>query len=513
MFKLVLKACLWSMVLLVGTTQVWSGEDLEDRFVDSDFSSSKSIFIDVKDASLMNVLKIISQQSGLSFIASQDVADKKISVYLNKIPFNQALQTVLDANGLTYVMQEDSNVFLVKAKETTAKNLITRVYRLKYASVSSSKINSTLSISSSGSSSGGGSSSTGAASTGGLESVIKDALSPDGKVVEDTRTNSLIITDTPGQFDSIESAIAKLDVPIPQILIEVEMVEVDKNVADQLGISYGATPLTFTGGTMFSNWPFGPTSMNAPGGSSSSSSSSSSSGSGSTGWNAGGLTAALNFLSTTTNARTLARPKILTLNNQTAQIQISTDAVINFQQTTSSTTSNTQVIYTPQRATTGVILTVTPQADLITREITMAVSPRDIDIIVSQVQPPLSSGLGTSYDTQTRGADSILKLKDGQSMVIGGLMDNQDSTVISKLPFLGDLPLIGAAFRSKSVNKNDRELIIFLTPHIIDDSNQAALKGDNSYASTAQTALDMQDASDRAQNINNSLNDYDMKKN
>ena len=86
MFKSVFKICLWSIVLLVGTTQVWSGEDAEDRFYDSDFSSSKNIFIDVKDASLMNVLKIISQQSGLSFIASQDVADKKISVYLNRFP-------------------------------------------------------------------------------------------------------------------------------------------------------------------------------------------------------------------------------------------------------------------------------------------------------------------------------------------------------------------------------------------------------------------------------------------
>lgn len=335
-------------------------------------------------------------------------------------------------------------------------------------------------------------------------------------MVEDTRTNSLIITDVPAQFSIIDSTVAKLDVPVPQILIEVEMIEVSKTVADQMGITYGATPLTFTGGSIAENWPFGmgrgiPSTSSSSSSSSSSSTTSTVTGSITPGsFSATNLTATLNFLSSSTNARTLARPKILTLNNQTAQIQISTNAVINYQQTTTDGTGSSQITYTPQRATTGVILTVTPQANLLTREITMAVSPRDIDIIASQSQPPASSGLGTSYDTETRGSDSILKLKDGQSMMIGGLMDNQDTTSVTKLPFLGDLPLIGAAFRSKVTNKNDRELIIFLTPHIIDDVNQTALKDDGSSIS-AQADMEAQDSADRAQEINNSLNSYEMK--
>ena len=95
-------------------------------------------------------------------------------------------------------------------------------------------------------------------------------------------------------------------------------------------------------------------------------------------------------------------------------------------------------------------------------------------------------------------------------MMIGGLMDNQDTNSVTKLPFLGDLPLIGAAFRSKVTNKNDRELIIFLTPHIIDDVNQTALKDDGSSIS-AQADMETQDSADRAQEINNSLNSYEMK--
>jgi type II secretory pathway component GspD/PulD (secretin) len=89
-------------------------------------------------------------------------------------------------------------------------------------------------------------------------------------------------------------------------------------------------------------------------------------------------------------------------------------------------------------------------------------------------------------------------------------MTNQNNSTITKLPFLGDLPLIGAAFRSKSTSKTERELIIFLTPHIIDDTNQPDLKIDSSSIA-AQADLDLQDASNRAQDISNNLDTYEQK--
>jgi type IV pilus assembly protein PilQ len=509
MFKSAVTLCLWAIVFFLSGAQVWS-EDMEDRFINPDFDTSKSIFIDVKGVSLINVLKIISQQSNLSFIASQDVADKRITLFLNKVPLDQALGMVLDANGLTYEMQHDSNVFVVKAKDKTAKHLITKVFQLKYASVSLSKLNNTISISGAAGSSSATSSvalvsslgserSSSNSKAGSLEEVLQDSLSPDGKVVEDPRTNSLVITDVPSQFSIIESTIANLDVPIPQILIEVEMVDVSKTTADQLGITYGATPLTFTGGSKAENFPFGPAPKGTP--------------AAGAGFDASGMTAALNFIASTTDARTLARPRILTLNNQTAQIEISTEQAISVEPSSTSTSlgssGSSVTTNTVERATTGVILKVTPQANLFTREITMAVSPKVIDIILSQVQ---STAVGSSkvFDPETRGSDSILKLKDGQTMVIGGLMTTQYNNVVTKLPFLGDLPLIGGAFRSANKQKTDRELIIFLTPHIIDDTNQSALMP-GSTTTSVQAALDVLDTSDRTQKINNSLNTYDMK--
>jgi len=506
MLKPFLTICLWAALLCWGGAQVYS-EDLEDHFIDPDFDTSKSIFIDVKDVSLLNVLKIFSKQTGLSFIANHDVGDRKITLYLNKVPLNQALQMVLDANNLTYEMLQDSNVFVIKEKLVTEKTRITKVFQLKYATVSSSKLNSTIGAD-------GGKSSAGVAS-GGLEEVLKDSLSPVGKVVEDARTNSLIITDVASQFDIIQNTIAKLDVPIPQILIEVEMLDVSKSTGDQIGIAYGGngalsfTPLTFTGGIKPSGWPFGPGGLSSTSGSSSGSSStsgsSSSSSSTQTGFNANGMTAAMNFFANQTDAKTLARPRILTLNNQTAQIEISTDQAVSVEQSSSSTSGSGSTVTgnTVERYTTGVILKVTPQANMLTREVTMAVSPKVVNVSQSLI--------GTSiYDPQTSGSDSILELRDGQTMVIGGLMRTDNNKSVTKLPFLGDLPLIGGAFRNTSKSKDERELVIFLTPHIIDDTDQTALRG-ASPSNAAQAALDVQDAADRAQSINNSLNNFDSK--
>ena len=111
--------------------------------------------------------------------------------------------------------------------------------------------------------------------------MLKDSLSPDGMVVEDTRTNSLIITDVPGQFQIIDSTIAKLDVPVPQILIEVEMIEVAKQTGGPAGDYVWRDSVDFYGRIKGTNLPFGigrvaPSSSSGSGSSSSSSSSSSS---------------------------------------------------------------------------------------------------------------------------------------------------------------------------------------------------------------------------------------------
>src|SRR3989338_1859240 len=107
---------------------------------------SKKISMDFKSANLNDVLKIFSQQSGLNFIVAQEIADKNISLYLDKVPVEQALDRILQANNLTYEIQAGSDIFIVKPLSTPEKTLQTRVYWLKFATVESSKLNTTINI-------------------------------------------------------------------------------------------------------------------------------------------------------------------------------------------------------------------------------------------------------------------------------------------------------------------------------------------------------------------------------
>ena len=231
-------------------------------------------------------------------------------------------------------------------------------------------------------------------------------MSPKGKVVEDARTNSLVVTDMPKQFPMIEKTIARLDVPIPQIMIEVEMLDVSKEVLDSMGVTFtsdnvltvtGSTALTFPKTEKYQRYnnilgffKNGDVST--------------------------GLKAVLELVRTDTNTRTLARPRILTLDNEMAQIKIATDEVIGIKHNTTGTAGD-NTTDEAERLETGVIFTVTPQANLLLGEVTLALVPKVID-------SGLTSTFGTSSfkNPEERSINALIKVKDGQTVVIGGLL-------------------------------------------------------------------------------------------
>ena len=448
------------LMLLSLARPLWA-EDLEDRFFAPQYS--KKVSMDFKDAALMDVLKIFSKQSGMNFIAAQDVSNHKVTLFMENIPVEEALEKILDANDLTYEMKPGSDVFIVRARAASVEHLMTRVYQLKHASVPSSKIKSTIAIS--GDTTGGSASSAGS-SSGGIYAAVKAVLTKAGALVEDARTNSLIVTDIESQFSVIEDTITRLDVPVFQVLIEVEMLDISKNTSDLMGVKFGDTPLNFTGAAKKTLYPFNQseilkkldTSLANP-------------------YTAGTISAAgmsvmINFLRVQTDTRNLARPRLLTLNNETAQIKISANEAIGvIKSTSTSTTSTTPETETAERVPTGIFLTVTPQADPLTREIVMAVAPK-----VIQARPGNITVNGqTAKDAEERGSLSILKVHDGETIVIGGLLRTDDTNISTKLPVLGDIPFVGAAFRHKKKDSVERELVIFITPHIVDDNNKQQL--------------------------------------
>jgi type II secretory pathway component GspD/PulD (secretin) len=172
----------------------------------------------------------------------------------------------------------------------------------------------------------------------------------------------------------------------------------------------------------------------------------------------------LEFLKTQTDTRSLARPRIITVDNETAQIMISTDEAIGIKQTASSTGGGAVGTSTveAERTQTGVFLTVTPQVNLLTDEITLAVEPKVID---AQDSAPIDGH--DLKNPEERSVKSILRVKSGDTIFIGGLLRRVDRDTVTKIPLLGDIPILGMLFRHKDKTGNERELVVFITPTIL----------------------------------------------
>jgi type II secretory pathway component GspD/PulD (secretin) len=348
-----------------------------------------------------------------------------------------------------------------------------------------------------------GSTTTGSTTTGGdIVASIKEILTTNGKISEDKRTNSLIITDIPSRFPIIEKVLARLDVPQPQIMLEVEMLDVSKNLVDSLGFEFSSNPITLImpGNFMRRGADFFLGTYTKRGLDITSSTSAGAVILGKT------FGQALDFLRTQTDTKYLARPRLLTLNNETAEIKIATQESVGISTTTSETGGTTTNV---ERVETGVTLRVTPQVNVDTGEITMFLYPK-----VSEATGGNTITQGSnSYvyrDPEERSTKTMVRIKDGETVIVGGLIRNEFQQVTKKLPILGDLPIIGALFRHKgSTNdKNkERELLVFITPHILKDA----------YIELAQTKKGMlpereQDAlpaADRGKAINANLNSFE----
>ena len=444
---------------------------------------SKVISMDFKDASIKDVLKIFSQQSGLNFIASEELEDRIVTMYLDDVPVEEALEQLLAVNRLTYEIQKGTNIFIVRPVLTPVVETITKVYFLKHASVSGAKITSEISsgLKCGGGEAGGGEASGGEAGGGeaggtGLVAIISGLLSEYGKIFEDTRTNSLTITDMPIRFPLIERTIASLDIAVPQVLIEVEMLDVSKNTMDELGIQWPQTLVSLDMiGSRVTRFPFlGEkgnntlytfTDIETPSGNWEFSSLSGNSFAPSV-LTVLGAELALDFIRTKSDTKYLARPRILTLSNETAEIKIATDEAIGVSTSTSGGESGASTTTAEaERVETGVLLRVTPQVNPDTDEMTIYIDPKVVEATVGGTYD------GTTYkDPETRGTKSVVRVHDGETIVIGGLLRTRQQETTIKVPLLGDLPFIGAAFRHKSKTKDDeRELVVFITPRIIKD--------------------------------------------
>ncbi|MFA7114769.1 MAG: hypothetical protein WC214_04850 [Candidatus Omnitrophota bacterium] len=426
-------------------------------------ASSKRVSLDLENANFNDVLKMLSQQSGFNFVSSEAVRDRQLTLYLDKVPLKEAMDMIFKANSLTYEYYPNANIFIVKEVGKPTIELKTKVYKLKYVRVSESKmekeIDSQLGPEDDEDDEDDEYDEFGKT----IRAAVAQVLTEFGKVSEEPITNSLVVVDVPMQFEVIDQLIAALDKPLNKILIEVEMLDVSKRDIDEMGINWPDTlaSLNVTG-QRYTSFPFGNDNV---------------SGTGSGKFTQSVLTVlgselALNFLRTLTDTKSIARPKILTLENETAEIRITTDEAIGV--TKDEYTDDSTTSYTIERAETGTVLRVTPQVDADTGEVTMFVE--------ATVKEAIDSGFtlsadyyveGTIKDPEERSAKTVARLKSGQTLMLGGLIKTERTLSQTKVPIFGDIPFVGRLFRWKSDDSQERELLIFLTPKLVNGTTSA----------------------------------------
>ncbi|NLX18292.1 MAG: type II secretion system protein GspD [Desulfobulbus sp.] len=476
-------------------------------FYDGDFygdfllaSSKKKISMDLEGASLVDVLKVLSQQTGLSFVSAQSVTDRRLTLYLEKVPLKEAMDTIFKANDLVYEFYPESNIFIIKEAVVPEVMMETRVYKLKHALVPGGRL-ATVIEDMSGSSGSGGSSSSGqnTEEEGNILEAIRDVLSEYGSVNEDPRTNSLVVRDVAASFPSIERVIALLDVPLPKVLIEVEVLDVSKDLADRLGLNISdglvASLGVLAGGenavaARTTTFPFKllgnrsgtiPDSTVTPGQ-----------------ILVGGFTATLEMLRSDASTRFLARPKILTLSGQTAEINLVSNEAVNASSSLDSD-SNSLTIEV-ERQDVGTKLRVTPQVDLDGGEVVMIVEP-EVSSAVNDVDlDNLARGYGLVIKkVQRRESKSVVRIKDYETLMVGGLLTKKAVESNTRVPFFGSIPLLGKAFRHSAVTEEDRELLVFITPKIVREDGALVAATENiSFVSREQTPGDRKRVIDQA---------------
>lgn len=458
------------------------------------------ITVRLSNVSLSTFLNAVSQQTKVNFILSEGLEKKTITAFLDQVTLEEALQVLLGIKGLTYEkIPGKTDTYLVTTRKETQPRTITRIFELKYIPLQNVQMDLSSSGADEESSSSvelvpvpgetGGEGGQGGAQTAteasGIVNILKTVLSSFGRIAVDSRTNSLIITDLPERFAQVESLIRDLDKKSPQVIIEAQIVEINSNGLQRLGVEFGGPNgelMRFVGPSRYTDYlmreggftgaetrqffhrgnlndqGISAGAFTAPGGVSVSVADPRS------GVTFGVLSfnefqILLRAIVTKTRGKILSKPKIMTVNNKSAEIRITANQAIGTAATVLSGGSGTTSI---ERQITGLILRVTPQVNG-DGYITMVVEPKLIRVIPSVIAS------GTVLDPVTRSVKSMVRVKNGDTIVVGGLIDTREERTVRQVPFLGSIPILGWLFTSQRTEKVSSELAIFMTPTIMEN--------------------------------------------
>lgn len=417
--------------------------------------TGEPIGFNLKDLDLKDFFKVIQEISGLNVVLDPAVKGT-VSLYVNDVPWDQALAIVLNNNGLECQLQ--GNVLRIATLETLKNEAEARRAQQDAQALAVPRQTITRYLS------------YGQAKD--AQAIIKKFLSPRGDVIADPRSNALIIEDIPSNLPKVEDLIRHLDKKTPEVAIEARVVastrSFARDIGTQLGFGFGTGNNAFGGATANSpihvTLPNGqvPTYITGQGDTTTIPLFSN--------LGASGPTSGLEFTNATAGFRLdviltaaesrglikiLSRPQITTQNNVASTIKQGTQIPV-------VTQAQLGGPPTVQYIAAFLRLTVTPQ---ITAENTIF-----LNIDVENTTPDFSrvsgSQLNPALDTQQ--ATTSVLVKDGGTVVIGGVVQTQNNLAIAQVPILGNIPLLGNLFKHTTVNTQTQELIFFITPRIIE---------------------------------------------
>ena len=400
-----------------------------------------NVSLDFRDADISNVLKILSYKSGVNIVVGPEVTGL-VTIQLNDVPWKQALEVVLETYGYAY--EQKGNIITV----TTVENLKQRRENAIILAEQEPLETKTFVLN------------FGRASE--IIASIEKMRSERGSINYDERTNTLIITDIAKRIDLMEGVVKKLDRTTPQVLIEAKIVETSFDNEENLGIDW-MSKITIAGSERPITFPFTNTSESKyardsfPG-------VDDTLGSANAEFTYGTLNftqvqAVFEMLKQKTDTNILSNPRIVTMDNQAAQIMVGTQYPIP-QYTYNEEQARLQVSGWEYKDI-GIIFDVTPHVNN-AGFVTVDVQPKITAIIGTVVVENTSLPQLSNESTKTR-----VMIKSGETLVIAGLVKDQLTDTKKKLPLLGDVPVLGLIFQKSEKTNTKTDLMIFITPHII----------------------------------------------
>jgi type IV pilus assembly protein PilQ len=434
--------------------------------------SGKPVTFNFQDVPVRTVLQLIAEESNLNIVAS-DTVTGNVTLRLINVPWDQALDLVLQAKGLD--KRRNGNVVWVAPQAEIAKyeqdredariaiesraELVSEYIPISYGNAED--IAKLLTDESKGGQGGGG------AAGGGVQT--RGFLSPRGSVSFDRRTNTLLVIDIAKRVDAVKDIVHLLDKPVDQVVIESRIVIANESFARELGAKFGirgtqqnttfggslppTTPPVVNGGTTTPTSISG-LNVNLP---------STLPGAGSVALSIlnGGyaLDLELSALQTEGRGEVISNPRVVTSNQKEALIKQGQE-VGYLTLTGAGTAGGTQV----------------PQVQFKEAVLQMKVTPTitadgrvflNMDVIKDEVAGYVDTGVGQVPTIAKREVNTAVLMEDGQTVVIGGVYEFKDQRDLSKVPFLGDLPVIGNLFKKHGTTKSKAELLIFVTPKVI----------------------------------------------